>query len=339
MNFRRYLFDRVPLLLLLFILLLVSFVYLVLHRIPGRIVLPLFLLWILFFGILLYVGYRRESRKIHAMYQSLTRLDQKYLIPELLPKPESVLEEAYFHLLRTSCKSMTEEVGKQRAISRSYKEYMEEWVHEIKTPITAIDLICRRHATPETERISQELFQIRHLVEQVLYYARSEQVEKDYFIKPMLLSDIVSEALLSCRFLLLDTHMALEVSKLDERVPGDEKWMVFILRQILVNAVQYRSQEHPRIRIYSETYPQYVRLVIEDNGIGIAKEDLPRVFDKGFTGRNRSYQASTGLGLYLCRKLCLRLGLDIHLDSVLGKGTRVYLDFPLNSMTTPLTEL
>lgn len=332
MSFRRFLFDKIPLLLSLLFLFALSSVILLLYRVPTVLLLFLLLLWAVFFAVLLYVGYRREARKIRFMEQTIDRLGPKYLIPELLPKPESMLEEAYFRLLRESCKAMTEEVGRQRAISRSYKEYMEEWVHEIKTPITAVDLICRGHPGAETERVSQELFQIRHLVEQVLYYARSEQVEKDYFIKPMLLGDAVSSALLSCRSILLDAHIALCVSDLQERVNSDEKWVVFILRQILMNAVQYRASDDPRIRIYSEAKPQYVRLIVEDNGIGIAKEDLPRVFDKGFTGRNRSYQTSTGLGLYLCRRLCGRLGLGIRLESVPGQGTKILLDFPLTKL-------
>lgn len=147
----------------------------------------------------------------------LSRLDQKYLICELLDKPETALEEAYSRVLRAACKSMTEEVSAQRTISRSYKEYMEEWVHEVKTPITAMISSVPNHSFPESARIGRELAQIRYLVEQVLYYARSEQVEKDYFIKKLRICDVLQPALLQCRTLLLEAGISLQIEDWNRR--------------------------------------------------------------------------------------------------------------------------
>lgn len=338
MSFRRFLFDKTGILIVQAASAVVLGLYLSACSVALPVILLIYGCWLLILAAVLFTGYEHLRRKIEALERNLSRIDQKYLICELLDKPETALEEAYNRTLRTACKSMAEEVSAQRSISRSYKEYMEEWVHEVKTPITAIDLICANHPFPESGRIGRELSQIRYLVEQVLYYARSEQVEKDYFIQKLRICDAIQPALLQCRTLLLEAGISLQIDALEQTVLSDEKWLIFIFRQILLNSIQYRVKNNPQIRIYSQSMSDSVRLIFEDNGIGIAPSDLPRIFDKGFTGRNRTHQKATGLGLYLCRRLCLRLGIGIGAQSSPGK-TCIYLDFPISSMTGALTDL
>lgn len=338
MTARRFLFDHTGSLLVQAAAAVALGVYLSACAVTAGVILTIYTGWLLILTAVLGNGYFRARRKLKTIEQRLSGLDQKYLICELLDKPESALEEVYYHMLREGCKSMAENVSVQLSISRSYKEYMEEWVHEIKTPITAIDLICANQHVPESGRIGRELSQIRFLVEQVLYYARSEQVEKDYFIKKIRLCDALQPSLLQCRASLLEAGVALEVDPLEQTVLSDEKWLGFIFRQILLNAVQYRTSGCPRIRIRSRSLPESVELTFEDNGVGIPAADLPRIFDKGFTGRSRHNQKSTGLGLYLCRKLCLRLGVGIRAQSAPGR-TCIVLDFPKSSMIGGLTEL
>ena len=283
--------------------------------------------WAAALFLVLWMEYRRLGKKIRQMEAMVEGLDKKYLVCEMLPRPDTLLEEAYWQLLREGGRSMAEEVSQARAEFREYKEYIEEWIHEIKTPVTVIDLICRNHPGPETERIRREQRRTEELVEQALYYARSEVVEKDYLIRGVTLSGLVHPVLMEYRTLLLEQHIGLEVAELSEQVYTDEKWVQFILRQILSNSVKYAKKEGAKIRIFSESGKQGVTLVVEDNGAGIAPEDLPRVCQKGFTGGSRTRKKATGMGLYLAERLCRKMGCGFSIDSCQGVYTRVSLQF------------
>ncbi|HIZ45242.1 MAG TPA: hypothetical protein H9672_11100 [Firmicutes bacterium] len=191
------------------------------------------------------------------------------------------------------------------------------------------DLICRNHDSEVCRRIAGEIRSIDGLVEQVLYYARSENVEKDYFIRETVLSDVVSASIRSFRSVILERRIRLEVGTLPERVWTDEKWMTFILNQIFSNAIKYADKPEPRLTVTSGEEARSVWLCVEDNGCGIRKEDLPRVFEKGFTGGARTNRKATGMGLYLSKKLCTRLGLALEIESERGKFTRVRIGFPV----------
>lgn len=294
----------------------------------GAVFLILFC-WVLTGGILLGCDYRKLTRRYRKMHQQLDRLDQKYLICEMLDKPENCMEKIYHEMLKSANKSMLEEVRKAKEVQQSYKEYIEEWVHEIKTPITAIDLICENHQSDETARIHREVRNIHYLVEQTLYYARSEVVEKDYFIKEIQLFDVVQKSIMQHKSALLENHISLTVDETEAWVCTDEKWIGYILEQIFTNAVKYRKDENAQIHICAEKSDKGVALLIRDNGKGIDPADLPRVFEKGFTGGDRENTRSTGLGLYICKKLCDRLGLVISAKSELGIFTEVTVFFPV----------
>ena len=212
-----------------------------------------------------------------------------------------------------------------------YKEYIEQWIHEIKTPITAMKLLCENHRTDWTKELLLELEKTNRFTEQALYYARSEHTEKDYSVREMALSQVVHQAIADNKYLLLQSGMRLEVEEMQDTVYSDEKWVRFILNQLIANAVKYRT-EQPVLRISTHKRQDQVVLVVEDNGIGIAASDLPRIFEKGFTGQNgRLIQQSTGLGLYLCKRLCEKLGIGITAESS-EHGTAVSLSFHINCL-------
>ena len=189
-------------------------------------------------------------------------------------------------------------------------------------------LTCENHRADTSRRILAELEKTENYVEQVLFYARSEQVEKDYLIRELPLQIPVSGALIRNKQLFIQSGAGVTVEGLDCQVYSDGKWVEFILNQILINAVKYR-REKPQIRISAIEEGGGVTLEVWDNGAGIAPEDLPRIFDKGFTGRNgREEEKSTGIGLYLCRRLCLKLGLTIRAESVPESYTRILIFFP-----------
>ena len=168
----------------------------------------------------------------------------------------------------------------------------------------------------------------------VLYYARMEKVYKDYMIEETDLGKAASEIFMKNKYYLISSGVHGEVACPDH-VYTDKKWILFILNQLVLNSVKYKKQdvdEHPYIRIYTERYGHGVRLVVEDNGTGIRTEELSRIFEKGFTGSNgRNGKKSTGMGLYLCQKLCEKLGISIEAESVLGEGTKMILTFPVSS--------
>ena len=238
-------------------------------------------------------------------------------------------DQVYYQLLKMAGKSMLEQIGEVERERLAYKEYIEQWIHEIKTPITAMKLLCENHRTNWTKELLLELEKTNRFTEQALYYARSEHTEKDYSVREMALSQVVHQAIADNKYLLLQSGMRLEVEEMQDTVYSDEKWVRFILNQLIVNAVKYRTKQ-PVLRISTHKRQDQVVLVVEDNGIGIAASDLPRIFEKGFTGQNgRMVQQSTGIGLYLCKRLCKKLGIGITVESS-EHGTAISLSFHIN---------
>ena len=240
-------------------------------------------------------------------------------------------DQVYYQLLKMAGKSMLEQIGEVERERLEYKEYIEQWIHEIKTPITAMKLLCENHRTDWTKELLLELEKTNRFTEQALYYARSEHTEKDYSVREMALSQVVHQAIADNKYLLLQGGMRLEVEEMQDTVYSDEKWVRFILNQLIANAVKYRT-EQPVLRISTHKRQDQVVLVMEDNGIGIAASDLPRIFEKGFTGQNgRMVQQSTGIGLYLCKRLCEKLGIGIAAESS-EQGTAISLAFHINCL-------
>ena len=172
-------------------------------------------------------------------------------------------------------------------------------------------------------------------MEQSLYYARSGQVENDYFIRKFPIYDAVGAALMDYRTQLLEGGIQVSTDERTDTAYTDEKWVTFIVGQLVSNAVKYHSDRHPQLRFSLRETRQAVFLEVWDNGKGIAPEDLPRIFEKGFTGNDRKNTNSTGMGLYLCRKLCTKLGLTIQADSEADKYTCITLGFPKGRMHRP----
>lgn len=266
----------------------------------------------------------------------MANLDKKYLFLECVPKPQGVYERYIFELLKQSSRDMVGTVSQAEASQREYREYVESWVHEIKTPITASQLICRNADINTRRKLLPELAQIENHVERALYYARAESPDRDFVIRKVHLEDIVSRALDQHRALLMQNGMCVEMEGLDCIVYTDEKWAAFLLGQLFQNAIRYRCEErgNPKIEISARTLGNQVQLSVNDNGIGIPEQEISRIFDRGFTGTNgRRLGGATGMGLYLCRRLGRFLQINLSVSSVMpstsGKGgTSVVLTFP-----------
>lgn len=286
--------------------------------------------WCLVLAAYFVTAYRRRKAELEKLLALTKGLEERYLIPEVMEKPARADDQVYHQVLKMAGKSMLEQVGAVRRERREYREYIEQWVHEVKTPITAMKLLCENHRSPFTKALLVELEKTNRFTEQALYYARSEHTEKDYSVREVRLFDVVHQAISENKYLLLQYGVAIEVEETGDTVFSDEKWICFILNQLIVNAVKYRS-EQPVLRFSAERREGNTILRVADNGPGIQASDLPRIFEKGFTGKNgrNASQNATGIGLYLCKRLCDKLGIGIAAVSS-GEGTTFQLSFRIN---------
>lgn len=280
---------------------------------------------VLFFA----AAYYYKNKHLNKLYKMTVHLDQKYLISELIGKPVTAEEGVYFDILKIANKSMLEQVSAVGRERREYKEYIEQWIHEVKTPISAIQLLCENNKSDVTRRVLCETGKLNHYVEQTLFFARMEKAEKDYLIKEAALSEIVDRAIVENKQLLLGSRIRVEFGSSPLTVYTDSKWIEFILNQLIVNAVKYKKEEAPTLTFSIQKVQNGVTLLVKDNGQGISESDLPRIFEKGFTGENgRTKQKSTGIGLYLCKRLCQKLGIDMCAESVKNEYTTFTIFFP-----------
>ena len=282
------------------------------------------------------IEYKKKKDYYNELIKNMEDLKEKYLISEIIKTPNFIEGKILKDILQDTGKSMLENVNYYKNIQEDYKEYIELWIHEVKIPIAASKMIIENNKNEVTKSIDEELDKVENYTEQALFYARSNAVEKDYIINKTNLKEIVNGAILKNKTTLLNEKTSIELSNLkDEEVYTDSKWAVFIINQIIQNAIKYSKNENKKIEISSQEKNDKVILYIKDNGIGIKKGEITRVFERGFTGENGRIigQKSTGIGLYLCKKLCDRLGLGIELNSEKDKGTEVRIIFPKNSYT------
>lgn len=282
------------------------------------------------------IEYKKKKDYYNELIKNMEDLKEKYLISEIVKTPNFVEGRILKEILQDTGKSMLENVNYYKNIQEDYKEYIELWIHEVKIPIATSKMIIENNKNEVTKSIDEELDKVENYTEQALFYARSNAVEKDYIINKTNLKEIVNGAILKNKTTLLNEKTSMELSNLkDEEVYTDSKWAVFIINQIIQNAIKYSKKENKKIEISSQEKNDKVILYIKDNGIGIKKGEITRVFERGFTGENGRIigQKSTGIGLYLCKKLCDRLGLGIELNSEKDKGTEVRIIFPKNSYT------
>ena len=282
------------------------------------------------------IEYKKKKDYYNELIKNMEDLKEKYLISEIIKTPNFIEGKILKDILQDTGKSMLENVNYYKNIQEDYKEYIELWIHEVKIPIATSKMIIENNKNEVTKSIDEELDKVENYTEQALFYARSNAVEKDYIINKTNLKEIVNGVILKNKTTLLNEKVSIELSNLkDEEVYTDSKWAVFIINQIIQNAIKYSKKENKKIEISSQEKNDRVILYIKDNGIGIKKGEITRVFERGFTGENGRIigQKSTGIGLYLCKKLCDRLGLGIELNSEKDKGTEVRIIFPKNSYT------
>ena len=333
MNGKQYLKNQLPVILINLLGMLALALFLIASGNSIQTVLFILVVWLVVLASCLLFFYFSRKKYLDKLLDMTEQLEERYLLPEIMQEPERADEQVFYQIMKMAEKSMLERIGEVQRERKEYKEYIEQWIHEVKTPITAIKLICENNRCSFTRELMAELENINRFTEQALYYARSEHTEKDYSVREINLSDVVHGAIADNKYLLRQNNVAVTVEDVEYSIYSDDKWLRFILDQLISNAVKYRADQ-PVLHFFAVKENDRIILSVEDNGIGIPQSDLPRIFEKGFTGQNgRTIHSSTGIGLYLCRRLCDKLGIGISASSE-GEGTIISLTFHINDFVT-----
>lgn len=275
----------------------------------------------------------RKSKYYSSLLKRLDELDKKYFIGDVATEEDFLEGKILFEIISQATKSMKDDISESIRNSNDYKEYIELWVHEIKTPIATCKLLIENNDNEVTESIGEEVTKVEDYIEQVLFYARSNAVEKDYLIKEINLKKSINAVIRKNANTLIEKRVKVDIRNVDKIVSCDSKWIEFILGQIVSNSIKYMDKKERVLKIYSENIGNDVILKICDNGIGMDEKSVIKAFEKGYTGENgRRFGKSTGMGLYLCKKLCEKLGLGINIKSNENEGTEVTILFPINDM-------
>ena len=257
-------------------------------------------------------------------YKKLNFLEQNILNDlEDLPKSLDIRIDYYHKIIEKLYEELEKLTQENRQKNTDMVDYYSMWVHQIKTPIAAMNFLLDNEEVDQ-KILQQELFKIERYVEMVLTYIRLDSISSDYVITKINLDEVVKDSVKKYATIFINKKIKLNYVSHETMVISDKKWLSFAFEQILGNSVKYSSAGG---EITIETCEN--KLVIEDKGIGIKEEDLPRIFEKGFTGFNGRYEKkSSGLGLYLCKKTLDKLGHHIEISSKVGEGTRIEITFP-----------
>ena len=264
-----------------------------------------------------FVNYRESYKKLKFL--------EKNILNDLedLPKSLDIRIDYYHKIIEKLYEELEKSTQENRQKNTDMVDYYSMWVHQIKTPIAAMNFLLDNEEV-DLKNLQQELFKIERYVEMVLTYIRLDSISSDYVITKINLDEVVKDSVKKYATIFINKKIKLNYVSHETMVISDKKWLSFAFEQILGNSVKYSSAGG---EITIETYEN--KLVIEDNGMGIKEEDLPRIFEKGFTGFNGRYEKkSSGLGLYLCKKTLDKLGHHIEISSKVGEGTRIEITFP-----------
>ena len=300
MKFTSFLKDKILQISLLIFAIITIEIFLLIYQFASfiKIYIPVSILGLYIVSIL--IEYFIKNKFYKKAMHILNELDDKYLLTEIIRNPNFSDGKKLIEILEQTNKSMADNVNKYKSSQEEYKEYIELWIHEIKIPITASKMIIENNKNEATKSIDEELDKVENYVEQALFYARSNTANKDYYIRKSKLKDIVNEVILKNKSVLIGEKILVNTHELDIEINTDSKWIVFILNQIIQNSIKYRKKDiSSEIEIYAEQGKENVILYI--------------------------------IGLYLCKKLCDKLGIGLELESVKNEGTEVKLVFPNSS--------
>lgn len=281
----------------------------------------------------LVVDYLRRADWYRRTQKQLAEMDKPYLFYTVMEEPGFADGQICYNWMSETSHAMNERVAESERTMADYREYLERWVHEIKMPIATALLTAENHPSPEMRSIQEDLKRIESYVMQVLYYARSASLKDDYIITACTLSSLVDAALRRNARQLIRSGFTIEKKELDASVRTDGKWLGFVLDQLIQNAVKYRREDAASLRFAQEVSEDACDLLIEDSGVGVPDTDLPRLFQKGFTGENgRKFSKATGMGLYISQNLLRKMNHSICAEHGADGGLLIRIRFPKGSM-------
>ena len=320
MKLSTYLKDKLYAFLIFIIYIIILILFLIALKLSSSIIIFITAFTVAVFFIILFYDYFRKRKFYSELLDKLNTLDKKYLLIEMLLEPNFLEGKILYDVLDEVNKNEHDLISKLKNKQEDFKEYIELWIHEVKLPLASLTLINRKD-----KNTLRELKRIEDDVEQILYYVRCENANNDYLIKEWNLDTIIKNVALRNKDDLLALNIDFKVDNCNLKVLTDSKWLEFIINQIVSNSIKYKKEKDALIEITGKDYKDYITITIYDNGKGISKSDLPRVFNKTFTGVNGRGTKATGMGLYLCRELCEKLGHKIEIDSKVNEYTKVII--------------
>lgn len=315
---REYIKERCHILLILCIFFVIHTLVFYLYYLELEAIIYAFLfclLFLLIIGSIDFIHYYRQREYLHVLKKRII-----YSL-ELVQETSLPSQKDYQDIINDLVLHIQTLQKEHQSYTQDMIDYYTLWAHQIKLPISAMDLLLQKEDSLLNFQLSSQLLKIEQYVDMVLSYLRLTSQSTDYVIKQYNLDDMIRQAIRKLSVLFIEKHIQLDFQDTHQTVLTDQKWLVWVLEQLLSNAVKYTQRGKVSI------YYQDNRLIIEDTGIGIEQSDLQRIFEKGFTGYNgRQEDKSSGLGLYLCDKILHQLCHTINIESQVHQGTKVILN-------------
>lgn len=333
MKFSKYLKDNLINIIIYIATVVLLALILVAFKVPNQAIIIIQIVLVFSSLVILLNNYFRKNKFYKQFCRNLEKLDKKYLVLETLPEPNTYEQKIMEDSLYEINKSMLENINEYQKNINEFKEFVEIWIHEVKIPISSMVLKCHNNKEKYDKSFLSLIRRLDNNVDEILYYVRSENTEKDFAISQVDLKEVVRNVSIKNKDDLLENNVSFETDLKALNINTDKKWLEFILNQIINNSIKYKKDEDSVIKIESSENKDKVILEIYDNGIGVPAQDLKRVFDKSFTGTNgRNKAKSTGMGLYIIKNLCNKLGHNIYIQSEENKYTKVILEFGKNNI-------
>lgn len=283
-------------------------------------------LYIILFVVFFIWRYKKETRYLEAVAKLQKDMQTNWF--ESLPHPDNELDKITDNLLKEASIHFKQMISQVKEAQLIENDFTASWIHEIKTPLTAMKLIMDAEHNPDISKIESEWLRIHLLVERQLYMTRLPALESDYVLERLSVQRLAIEEIQELAPWCMEKNLAVSIEGQDATVVTDRKWCRFIIRQILTNAIKYSPSDTSLTFRTAVTEQENVFLDIIDEGPGILPHDLPRIFDKGFTGGNgRIHNAATGLGLYLAQTVAAKIGITLQVKSSQPQGTTMRMTF------------
>ena len=333
MKYKEYLKDNIISIIIYLITLLLIFLMLNAYKLDITVnILTIIILLISGISIIT-INFYRKNKFYKAYFNNLNKLSKKYLILETIPDTNTYEEKLIVESLYEINKSMIENINDYQRNIIEFKEFVEIWIHEVKIPISSLMLKCHNNKEKYDKSLFSIIRRLDNNIDEILYYVRSENTEKDFSISEVDLKEVVHNISIKNKDDLLENSISFEANIKKIIVHTDKKWLEFIMNQIINNSIKYKKDKNSIIKINCREEDDKTVLEIYDNGIGIPSKDINRVFEKSFTGSNgRDKIKSTGMGLYIIKKLCDKLGHNIYIESKEKEYTKVIVEFGKNEM-------